>query len=117
MFPIFIENCKYIGKDTNAMTIGPIVLCKPGIPDSTRNHEIIHHQQNIETLYVGMLVIYVYDYLKGLWNGKSSYDSYMETRAEIEAYEHEEDMEYLSKRKRYEWLFHKKPRMKLRKKM
>lgn len=105
MFPIFVPNCKYLGKDTNAITIGPFVFCKPNIEQHTMNHELIHHQQNIETLYVGMLVIYAYDYIKGLLNGKTSYEAYMSTRAEIEAYENENNNLYLSQRKRYQWIF------------
>ena len=105
MFPIFIENFKYLDKNTNAITIGPFVFCKPNIEEHTRNHELIHHQQNIETLYIGLLVIYAYDYIKGLLLGKDSYDVYMSTCAEIEAYNNENNPQYLSERKRYQWLF------------
>lgn len=108
MFPIFIENCEYLGEDVNAITIGPFVFCKPGVKESTRNHELIHHQQHIETLYIGLWVIYAYDYIKGLVNGKDSYDAYMSTRAEIEAYNNEDNPLYLSQRKRYQWIFHGK---------
>ena len=105
MFPIEIENCEYLGQDTNAITIGPFVFYKPNVEEHTRNHELIHHQQNIETLYIGMLVIYAYDYIKGRLKGQDSYDAYMSTRAEIEAYKNENNPHYLSKRKRYQWLF------------
>ena len=105
MLPIFIENCQYLDKDTNAITIGPVVFCKPNMEEHTRNHELIHHQQNIETLYIGMLAIYAYDYIKGRFSGLDPYDAYMSTRAEIEAYDNENDFHYLSKRKRYKWLF------------
>jgi hypothetical protein len=105
MFPIFIEDFEYLGEDVNAMTVGPFVFCKPGIKETTRNHERIHYQQNIETLFVGLLVIYTYDYIKGLLCGKNSYDSYMSTRSEIEAYDNENNLKYLSQRKRYQWIF------------
>ena len=105
MFPIFIENCNYLGKDVNAMTVGPFVFCKPGVEETTRNHEKIHYQQNIETIFIGMIFIYTYDYIKALISGKDSYDAYMSTRAEIEAYDNENNLEYLSQRKRYQWIF------------
>ena len=108
MLPIFVENFEYLGKDVNAMTIGPFVFCKSGIEESTRNHERIHYQQHLETLCIGLWVIYAYDYIKGIWNGKDSYDAYMSTRAEIEAYDNENNPEYLSQRKRYQWLFPQK---------
>lgn len=99
MFPIFIENCEYLGKDVNAMTIGPFVFCKPGVKQSTRNHELIHYQQHIETLCIGLWIIYAYDYIIGLMSGKDPYDAYMSTRAEIEAYDNEHNPSYLSQRK------------------
>ena len=108
MFPIFIENCEYLGKDVNAMTVGPFIFCKPGVEQSTRNHELIHYQQHIETLCIGLWIIYAYDYIKGLINGKDSYDAYMSTRAEIEAYDNENNPLYLLQRKRYQWIFHTK---------
>jgi hypothetical protein len=108
MFPIFIENCEYLGEDVNAITIGPFVFCKPGVDEITRNHELIHYQQHVETLYIGLWSIYAYDYIKGLISGKDSYDAYMSTRAEIEAYDNENNPLYLSQRKRYQWIFPKK---------
>lgn len=104
MFPIFIENCEYLGEDVNAMTVGPFVFVKPGVDDITRNHELIHYQQHVETLYIGLWAIYAYDYIKGLVSGKDSYDAYMSTRAEIEAYDNEDNLEYLSHRKRWQWI-------------
>ena len=117
MFPIIIKDFKNIGKDVNGMTVGPFIFLNKGVEESTINHELIHYQQGIETLFIGLWIIYTYDYIKGIFEGKNSYDAYMSVRAEKEAYENENNLQYLSKRKRYEWIFaNKKVNKKVNKK-
>jgi hypothetical protein len=105
MLPIIIENYEYLEDDVLAASMGPFIFFRPGkISKVTRNHELIHFQQNIETLFIGMWLIYSYDYWKGIYYGKSEHDAYMGCRAEVEAYKHENNPRYLSTRKRYQWL-------------
>ncbi len=71
--------------------------------DTLITHESIHVEQYKETLFLGFFLFYGYDFLKGILKGKSWAEAYEDTRFEIEAYSNEDDAEYLSKRKRYNW--------------
>ena len=111
--PIFIENSKipvWLSKlapiEIGAITLGFIVLSRDEMSDVTKRHETIHYQQFLETLFIGFILIYFYDYAKNrLWNGMDGQTAYFNLRAEKEAYSHDADETYLDKRKRYEWLF------------
>jgi hypothetical protein len=70
----------------------------------TVNHEKIHCQQYMETLYLGFLLIYIYDYIRNRCNGMNSTDAYENIRAEKEAYQNEHNNDYLKSRKRFSWL-------------
>jgi hypothetical protein len=109
--PLFVENSlvpKTLSKiapiNISAITIGFVVFCA-GVPsESTRRHETIHFQQFLETLFVGFLLIYAWDYVRLLCKGRSGKEAYLLLRAEREAYHHDCDPDYLAKRKRYEWI-------------
>ena len=68
--PFFFENSKvpvWLSKlapiEINAITLGPLVFSRGEISEKTKRHETIHYQQYIELLFIGFLVIYLYDYL------------------------------------------------------
>jgi hypothetical protein len=68
------------------------------------NHENIHAAQYKELLYIGFLPLYVLMFiwqLIRLWNWSKAYRS---VAFEKEAYSHQEEMDYLEKRKHYAWL-------------
>ncbi len=109
--PIFIENSKipiWLSKfapiEIEAITLGFFVISKNEMNEVLRNHETIHFQQYLETGFIGFVFIYLYDWLLTLKNTGDPIQAYYGIRAELEAYEHQNDLEYLSKRKRYEWL-------------
>lgn len=109
--PIFIENSKipkwlsYLAPiDITAITLGFIVLSVGEMSEVTKRHETIHFQQFLETGFVGFLLIYLWDWLKGLffhWNGTKAY---LSIRAEQEAYLKQGQTNYLEVRKRWVWL-------------
>ena len=82
------------------------------LKDDDINHEAIHWEQQKELLIIGFYVLYGLMYLYWLlyftlhgnfdkiWN-----KSYHRIAFEREAYNNEDDLEYLSKRKRFAW-FH-----------
>mgnify|MGYP001160126595 CR=1 FL=1 len=70
----------------------------------TRNHETIHFQQYLETLFVGFLLLYLWDWLKGLVIHKSGQIAYYSIRAEQEAYLNDNNLNYLQERDRFKWL-------------
>lgn len=79
------------------------------ITDRLKNHERIHHVQQAETTLIGFLFIYSFEWLIllvwGVIKGEKSaaYLAYRNVRFEKEAYLNEKDLNYLDKRKRYDW--------------
>lgn len=112
MFPIFIEDSRvpvylsYISPiEISAITILFFVFSRGKINDETKRHERIHFEQVKETLFVFFYILYLYDFIVGYFKYGNGEDAYFNIRAEKEAYQFEEDIEYLSKRKRYNWIF------------
>ena len=111
MKPIFVEN-SFIPRllsffapiEINAISIFPFVFSRGSMNETTKRHETIHFQQQLETLVIGFYLIYFYDYLRARIKGKTGKDSYLSIRAEVEAYYNEMDVNYLKNRKRWEWL-------------
>ena len=108
---VIIENSRLIKllntllpTEVIALTFGPVIIFEGQSDPITVNHESIHCQQYMETLYIGFLLIYMYDYLKNRWNGMNATDAYENIRAEKEAYNNEHNNTYLSTRKRFQWL-------------
>jgi len=109
--PIFVER-SFIPKllsffapiNIGAITLGVVVFSRDTMSDSTRRHETIHFQQYLETLFVGFLVLYFYDYCRARLKGVSGPDSYRAIRAEKEAYENQDNLDYLENRPRWKWI-------------
>lgn len=87
-----------------AITLGALVLYRGSISEETKRHETIHFQQQIETLFIGFLVLYLWDFLRGLGSGEGGADAYANIRAEREAYSFDHEEGYLEQRRRYQWL-------------
>jgi len=110
--PIFIENSKvpvvlsHIAPiEIGAITLGFIVFSRDSMDDRLRRHETIHFQQFLETLFVGFVIIYLWDYFVNWTSGMDKKDAYYNLRAEKEAYANDTDETYLANRKRYAWLW------------
>ena len=109
--PIFVER-SFIPKllsffapiTIGAITLGFVVFSRDEMTETTKRHETIHFQQYLETLFIGFLIIYAYDYLKLRTKGINGPDAYRMLRAEKEAYDNEDDLEYLANRKRWKWI-------------
>ena len=85
-----------------------------------RDSETIHFQQTLELLVIGMIGVYVWDYLVGAWKYRNDWEgqnnprgypyesgpnkAYFRIRAEQEAYDNELDEDYLANRPRYSWI-------------
>ena len=109
--PIFIEN-SWVPKvlscfspiSIDAITLGFIVFGRAQMDDKVRQHETIHFQQFLETLFVGFLILYFYDYICGRFKYRDSTMAYYNIRAEREAYENEKTTDYLTHRIRWKWM-------------
>ena len=110
--PIYIENSRILGWlsyltpiNIQAITLGVIVISKDEMSEVTKNHETIHFQQYLETLFLGFLILYFWDWFIGLVKYKDGQKAYLSIRAEQEAHKNQENLEYLpTDRKRWCWL-------------
>ena len=108
--PWYFENSKvpvilsYLAPiDIGAITIGPLVFSRGEMSEVTKNHEAIHWQQYIETGILGFIVLYYSYYLWNYVKYRDGKTAYFMIPFEREAYDHDEDLEYLNSRKRFEW--------------
>lgn len=66
------------------------------------NHESIHFQQALELLVIPFYILYVLEWFVKLFIYRSK--AYENISFEREAYTHDGDLNYLSHRKRYNWI-------------
>ena len=109
--PIFVENSKlpiwlsHISPiEIHAITLGPVILCRGAISDTTRCHESIHWEQYKECLILGFIVLYVFFYLINLLKRQSGSEAYHNIPFEVEAYENESEVSYLNNRRHFAWV-------------
>ena len=115
--PIYIENSRilvwlsYLAPiKIQAIALGVIVISRDEMSEVTKNHETIHFQQYLETLFLGFLILYFWDWFVGLVKYRDGQKAYLSIRAEQEAYKHQENLTYLSTdRKRWCWLWRLDP--------
>jgi len=93
-------------KGFKAMNLFGILLIRKGkvMTDKNIRHEQIHTEQMKEMLYIGFYLWYVIEWLIRLILCMSAKRAYYSISFEQEAYKHQEDVSYLERRRRYEWL-------------
>jgi hypothetical protein len=108
--PWFVENSKvpiilsYLAPiDIYAIAFGPFVWCRGTMGDQLKNHEVIHYHQQLELLFVGQWLLYVFYWLKGLITYKDGAVAYRESPFEREAYANDQNLDYLKNRERFAW--------------
>jgi len=109
--PKFIENSKipvWLSKiapiEIGAISVAFWVLGRGVMNKTTRRHETIHYQQQIELLFLGQWVLYGVFWLIGLIKYRNGKKAYRQNPFEQEAYDNQRKTTYLEKRKRYSWL-------------
>ena len=108
--PIFFENSKVpvvLSKvspiEIGAITLGPFVFSRGEISDQTKNHESIHWEQYKECLIVGFLVLYGISYLINIFKGRGGPWAYRNIWFEKEAYDNDENLDYIKSRRWFAW--------------
>lgn len=86
-----------------AIVLWPWILCRGELGETTRRHELIHWHQYRELWVVGFLLLYLWDYLRGLARYRSGEQAYHRIRFEQEAYGRQDQADYLEVRPRMEW--------------
>lgn len=108
--PIIIENSKipsYISKIFNlnviAISFAIWIISAEKLSQKTKRHELIHYVQQKELYFIGQWFMYAYYYIKGLIKYKDRQKAYFQNPFEQEAYEHQNEISYFQKRKKYAW--------------
>lgn len=105
--PVWLS--KFAPITISAITLGPFVFSRGKLSDKTKRHETIHYQQYLETLFIGFILVYIYDFLYAAIIAKKGFsrDSYLAIRFEQEAWSNHHDVDYLKSRSKYAWLNYK----------
>ena len=108
--PIFIENSKipvWLSKiapiEIGAISFGIWVWDRGISSERRKRHETIHYKQQLELLFVFQWILYGLFWLIGRVKFRDGTLAYYQNPFEIEAYENDEDPDYLSNRKPYNW--------------
>jgi hypothetical protein len=89
----------------NGMALFPFVLVRAKNPSKMLlNHEYIHLRQQIELLIIPFYILYFLAYSINLLKYKNHHKAYMNIYFEKEAYQNDEDHNYLKNRKLWNFL-------------
>ena len=108
MKPIIVRNSKLPEAlswfmEIGGITLFPFIFIRGEGNEQLIRHETIHIKQYAETLVLGFLVLYLYDFFVGLYKYKNFNDAYRSIRFEREAYGNEHDENYLEMRQMFAW--------------
>ena len=108
--PVFIENSKlplWLSKiapiNIHAFSFLWLVFGKGTLSKTTRRHETIHFQQQLELLFVFQWLLYVSFWIVGLIKYRSGKEAYHRNPFEQEAYDNARKPTYLGKRELWSW--------------
>lgn len=93
------------GRRYYAINLFGILFAKGPCNEVIINHEKIHTAQMREMGYLFFYVWYVVEWLVNLIRFGNSYKAYQEISFEREAYRHEEETDYLARRRRWGWIY------------
>lgn len=88
----------------SAMAVYPFILVKKEAMKQNAiliHHEKIHHRQQLELLIVPFYLLYLFNYLYNLLRYRNHYKAYREIIFEREAFQMDNDLDYLSRRKMF----------------
>jgi len=109
-FPIFIENSKvpvWLSKispiEIGAISFGLWVWDRGESSDRRKVHETIHFKQQVELLFVFQWILYGLFWLIGLVKYRNGELAYYESPFEREAYQNDDNPNYLKERPFWAW--------------
>lgn len=86
-----------------AIVLWPFIFTRGKLEGTQRTHELTHFMQYKELWVVGFYLVYLYDWLRGLWRYRDTRKAYLQIRFEQEAYEHQGEEGYEQTRDRMAW--------------
>jgi|TARA_R100001460_G_C3505036_1_gene170826 hypothetical protein len=99
----FITKMLSIVISVYAVTLFPFIILSEEVDEYTMNHELIHFEQQKELYLIGFYILYAYDFVKGMIKYKNKDTAYFMIRFEQEAYNHQNDLGYISDREKQAW--------------
>lgn len=102
--PVIKNKILPLGKKFFAINLFGIIFAKGECSNVVLNHEKIHSRQMIELFILPFYLIYLMEWMIKLVKYKNNYKAYSNISFEREAYAHQYDMNYLKKRKRFNFI-------------
>lgn len=99
---IKIRKRAFMGNFYAINLFGMIITCEK-LSKEELNHERIHSAQQKELLYIPFYIWYFFEWVILTIKYKNELEAYFNIRFEKEAYAHQDDMEYLKKRRHYNY--------------
>ena len=108
MFPIVVKNSIIPQRlslffKIDAITLWPFIICRDEGNETLILHESIHIKQQTELLVLPFYIIYLFDFIVGLYKLRDPKLAYRRIRFEQEAYGNQHVEDYLSVRKNFAW--------------
>lgn len=103
----FILKCVSWFFSVGGITLWPFIILRKKYKNNELimiNHERIHLKQQAEMLVVGFYVVYILNWLYLVIKHRDVYLAYRFLAFEVEAYDNEDNLEYLENRRPYAWL-------------
>lgn len=94
---------KLLGKDFYAINLFGLIIAFDDLSKEELNHELIHTAQARELFYIPFYIWYILEWGILVIRYKDKMKAYYQIRFEREAYSHQNDLEYLKKRKHYHY--------------
>ena len=84
-----------------AINLFGVLFVRKKLNAVTINHEKIHTAQMKELGYILFYILYLAEFIIGIFRFGENYEAYMNISFEKEAYKHQYDLNYLETRKHY----------------
>ena len=94
---------KLLGKNFYAINLFGLIIAFDDLSEEELNHELIHTAQARELFYIPFYIWYILEWGILVIRYKDKTKAYYKIRFEREAYLHQNDLEYLRKRKHYHY--------------
>lgn len=103
---MIIKEVNFKKKTLNGLTLFPFIFIREGKSNDKIliNHESIHIQQQKELLVIFFYLFYISEYLIRYFMYKNWYKAYRNISFENEAYFYENDLNFLKKRKLFNFI-------------
>jgi hypothetical protein len=87
-------------KNMNGISLFPFIFVVDKTNKRLVNHELIHYQQQKEMLIIPFYILY---FIEWLFRG-ANHSAYLNISFEREAYENDDNLDYLKNRKLFSWV-------------